>query len=427
MVNKESKIWHPFTQHGLEEPIINIKSSKDEFLYTQDGNAIIDGISSWWVNTMGHCNPEITKAIATQAKELQQIIFAGFTHNPAEEVAQKLNEFLPPKLEYSFFSDSGSTAVEVGIKMAVGCWYNRGFEKKTKIVAFEKAYHGDTFGGMSPGGRSVFNKAYEKMLFEVIHIPYPEKGFEDKTIKAFENLLKTQDSEIAAIIIEPLVLGSGGMLFYEPFVIDELYRLAKENDVFFILDEVMTGWGRTGTMFAFEQTNILPDIICLSKGLTGGAVPLAVTVSTKEIYDSFYSQDKSQMFFHSSSYTANPIACAAAVANLNLWGNKSEVLGKIATINKFHLDKKTYFEKKEGVKNPRVLGSIFALDIEAQKEGYLSDVAITLYKFYLENGVLLRPLGNTVYIMPPYCISEESLEKIYDTIDVSIDYINGKK
>lgn len=426
MTNKESKIWHPFTQHGLGEPIINIKTSKDEFLYTQDGDAIIDGISSWWVNTMGHCNPEITKAITTQAEQLQQIIFAGFTHDPAEEVAQKLNELLPPKLEYAFFSDSGSTAVEVGIKMAVGYFHNRGFSNKTKIVAFEKAYHGDTFGGMSPGGRSVFNKPYEKMLFDVVHLPSPEKGHQDKTIKAFENLLKMQSSEIAAIIIEPLILGSGGMLMYEPFVINELYKLAKENNVFFILDEVMTGWGRTGTMFAFEQTNIVPDIICLSKGLTGGAVPLAVTVSTKEIYDSFYSKDKSQMFFHSSSYTANPIACAAAAANLKLWENKSEILGKIAAINKFHIEKKAYFEKKEGVKNPRVLGTIFALDIETQKEGYLSDVAIDLYKFFLENGVLLRPLGNTVYIMPPYCISPKSLEKIYDTIDKSIDYINGK-
>lgn len=424
----KSKIWHPFTQHGLEEPIINIKNSKDEFLYTQDGIAIIDGISSWWVNTLGHCNPEITKAITKQAEKLQQIIFAGFTHEPAEEVAQKLHELLPSKLEYPFFSDSGSTAVEVGIKMAVGCWHNKGLSNKTKIVAFEKAYHGDTFGGMSPGARSVFNKAYEKMLFEVIHLPCPQKGAEEKTIKAFENLLKAQASEIAAIIIEPLVLGSGGMLFYEPFVIDELYKLAKAYDVFFILDEVMTGWGRTGTMFAFEQTNIVPDIICLSKGLTGGAVPLAVTVSIKEIYDSFYSKDKAQMFFHSSSYTANPIACAAAAANLRLWGANGgkDILEKIAAINNFHMEKKAYFEKKERVKNARVLGTIFALDIETKKEGYLSDVAIDLYKFYLENGVLLRPLGNTVYIMPPYCISKESLEKIYDTIDKSIDYVNGK-
>lgn len=428
-MEKQSKIWHPFTQHGLNEPIINIKTAKDEFLYTQEGSVIVDGISSWWVNTHGHCNPEITKAITQQAQELQQIIFAGFTHNPAEEVAQKLTEFLPSSLECSFFSDSGSTSVEVALKMAVGYHHNKGTKNKTKIVAFEKSYHGDTFGGMSPGGRSVFNKPYENMLFDVIHLPYPEKGYEDKTISAFENILKTQANEIAAIIIEPLILGSGGMLIYEPFVINELYRLAKEHDVFFILDEVMTGWGRTGTMFAFEQTNIVPDIICLSKGLTGGSVPLAVTVATKEIYDAFYSKDKSQMFFHSSSYTANPIACAAALANLKLWGvnGGKDILEKISSINKFHLKKKAHFEKKEGVKNPRVLGSIFALDIEAQKEGYLSDIAIDLYKFYIENGILLRPLGNTVYIMPPYCISKESLEKIYDTIDRGINDLNSAK
>lgn len=420
-----TKIWHPFTQHGLNEPIINIKSAKDEFLYTQDGSAIIDGISSWWVNTHGHSNPHIIKAIQEQSEKLQQVIFAGFTHEPAEQVAAKIREFLPPKLEYAFFSDSGSTAVEVGIKMAVGYFHNKGKDKKTKIVAFEKSYHGDTFGGMSSGARSVFNKPYENMLFDVIHLPCPEKGNESYTIENFRSLLQKSANEIAAIVIEPLILGSGGMLIYEPFVIDELYKLAKEYDVIFILDEVMTGWGRTGTMFAFEQTNIVPDIICLSKGLTGGHLPLAITMCSKEIYEAFYSKNKSDMFFHSSSYTANPIACAAAAANLEIWGvnGGKNVLDQIESINKFHLNKIKDFEKNEFVKNPRALGSIFALDLKVQKEGYLSDIAIRLYDFYIKNGVLLRPLGNTVYIMPPYCISDASLDKIYDTIEASIEYV----
>ena len=415
-LNTFSKIWHPFTQHGLEEPIIKIKSAKDEFLFTENGDVIIDGISSWWVNTHGHSNPEIIKAISTQAEKLQQVIFAGFTHEPAEEVVKQLGKFLPETLEYSFFSDSGSTAVEVALKMAVGFWHNKGFKNKTKIVAFENSYHGDTFGGMSSGGKSIFNRAYTNMLFDVVHLPYPQCNKEEFTIKSYENLLKKEASNIAAIVLEPLILGSGGMLMYEGFVLDELYRLSKEYNVIFILDEVMTGWGRTGTMFAFEQTNIIPDIICLSKGLTGGHLPLAVTLSTKEIYEAFYSKNKADMFFHSSSYTANPISCAAAVANLKLWENK-KVLNKITLINKYHLKKKEEFKQKEFIKNPRVLGSIFAFDIRVEKEGYLSDIAMDLCDFYLKNGVLLRPLGNTVYIMPPYCISEKSLDKIYAVID----------
>lgn len=424
MQNYDSEIWHPFTQHGLEEPIIKIKSAKDEFLLTQDDKTIIDGISSWWVNTLGHSNPAITKAICEQAEKLQQVIFAGFTHNPAEEVAAKIRQFLPPKLEYTFFSDSGSTSVEVALKMAVGYFHNKGFENKTKIVALEKAYHGDTFGGMSSGGKSVFNKPYNNMLFDVIHLPYPEKGSENKTIDTFKKVLAEQADKIAAIIIEPLVLGSGGMLMYEPFVIDELYKLAKEHNVFFILDEVMTGFGRTGTMFALEQTNIVPDIICLSKGLTGGNLPLALTVATKEIYDAFYSKNKAEMFFHSSSYTANPIACAAAAANLTIWETEP-ILDKVKNINKSHLENLKRFEQNEFVKNVRVLGSIFALDIAVENGGYLSDIAIELYKFYIENGVLLRPLGNTVYIMPPYCISQASLNKIYDTIELSINQLKS--
>ena len=439
MKYKESKIWHPFTQHGLEEPIIKIKNAKDEFLYTEDGKTIIDGISSWWVNTLGHSNPEIIKAIQAQAEKLQQVIFAGFTHEPAEDVAAKLRGFLPPELEYTFFSDSGSTSVEVALKMAVGYFHNNGIENKTKIVAFEKSYHGDTFGGMSSGARGVFNKPYKNMLFETIHLPFPEKNYEDKTINAFKKLLQEQASEIAAIIIEPLILGSGGMLMYDAFVIDELYKLAKEYDVFFILDEVMTGFGRTGTMFAFEQTNIVPDIICLSKGLTGGNLPLALTITTKEIYEAFYSKNKADMFFHSSSYTANPIACAAAVANLKIWETEP-ILDKVKKINQYHLIKKQEFEQNSlecrvgslphrqninanryEIKNLRILGSIFAFDIKVDDGGYLANISKDLYAFYLKNNVLLRPLGNTVYVMPPYCISQESLDKIYNIIGEGVN------
>lgn len=405
-------IWHPFTQHGLEEDIIKISYTRDEFLISSDGRKIIDGISSWWVNTLGHRNPKIMKAIEEEAKKTDQLIFAGFTHEPALKVAELLGEFLPEKLKYTFFSDSGSTSVEVALKMAVGYFYNKFGKDKSKIVAFEHSYHGDTFGGMSSGARSVFNKPYSHMLFDVIHIPYPEKGLEDKTISTYRKLLEQKHNEIGAIILEPLVLGSGGMLTYEPFVLDELYKLSKEYDVFFILDEVMTGWGRTGTMFAFEQSNIVPDIICLSKGLTGGSLPLAATVASEEIYEAFYSKDKAKMFYHSSSYTANPVACAAAAANLEIW-KEEDILGRVRKITEF------YEKQVSNFKNPRILGDIFAFDIDGEGNDYLAGVAPKIYDFYRKNDVLLRPLGNTVYVMPPYCISENSLSRVFEVIEES--------
>lgn len=409
-----SNIWHPFTQHGLNEPIIEIEKTQDEFLITKDGQKIIDGISSWWVNTFGHSNPKIMAAIQEQSKLTDQIIFAGFSHNPAIKVAEKLHKFLPKSLEYSFFSDSGSTAVEVGLKMAIGYFYNKYGQNRSKIIALEHSYHGDTFGGMSSGERGVFNKAYSPMLFDVEHLPFPQKNEEQHTIDTFRKILEKEHNKIAAIVIEPLILGSGGMLIYKPFVIEELYKIAKEYGIFFILDEVMTGFGRTGTMFAFEQTSIIPDIICLSKGITGGAVPLAVTCATKEIFDAYYSTKKSEMFFHSSSYTANPISCAAAVANLEIW-EQENILEKVNKINSF------YEKKMNKFKNARKIGNIFAFEIDGSKNSYTADIALKLYKFYRDNNILLRPLGNTIYTMPPYCIQTKSLEKIFDTIEKSLE------
>ncbi|MCD8024823.1 MAG: adenosylmethionine--8-amino-7-oxononanoate transaminase [Candidatus Gastranaerophilales bacterium] len=405
-----AEIWHPFWQHGLKEPIFEIACTQDEFLITNTGKKIIDGISSWWVNNLGHNNPYITDAIKKQACIMQQIIFAGFTHKPAIETAEKLSRFLPSKFSRIFYSDSGSICVEVGLKMAVGYYYNKFGKNKSKIVAMEHSYHGDTFGGMSSGAKSVFNRPYEKMLFDVIHIPYPIKGREEITIKEYEKILKSNADKIGAIVLEPLVLGSGGMLFYEPFILDELYRLSKEYDVMFVLDEVMTGFGRTGTMFAFEQSNITPDIICLSKGLTGGTVPLAATLCTEEIYNAFYGQDKSKMFFHSSSYTANPISLAAASAALDLWKDKKP-LNDVKRINNY------YKAHVKNFSNARILGGIFAFETDGAKNDYTANIAVKLYRYFLENDVLLRPLGNTVYVMPPYCIKEESLDKIFALLE----------
>jgi len=405
-----AEIWHPFWQHGLREPVFEIKETKDEFLITKDDTKIIDGISSWWVNTLGHNNPYIVDAIKKQTEEMQQIIFAGFVHKPALDVAKKLSTFLPDKFSHVFYSDSGSICVEVALKMAVGYYYNKFGKNKSKIVAMEHSYHGDTFGGMSSGAESVFNAPYKKMLFDVYRIPYPEYGSEEKTIDAYRNLLKSHSNEIGAIVLEPLVLGSGGMLFYKPFVLDELYKLSKEYDVMFVLDEVMTGFGRSGSMFAYEQSNIVPDIICLSKGLTGGHLPLAATLCTKEIYDAYYSEDKSKMFFHSSSYSGNPICLAAASANLDLWKDKKP-LSDVKRINEY------YKKKLSNFKNARILGDIFAFEIDGTENNYVSNLAPKMYKFFLDNGVLLRPLGNTVYVMPPYCIKEDSLDKIFNLLE----------
>ena len=402
-------IWHPFWQHGLEEEIIEIKETRDEFLIAQDGREIIDGISSWWVNTLGHNNPYIKEAVKKQLDLMQQIIFAGFVHKPAIDTAHKLKKFLPGKYTHIFYSDSGSICVETALKTAVGYYYNKFGKKKTKIAAFEHSYHGDTFGGMSAGGESVFNLPYRRMLFDVCRLPFPQEGKEDITIEAYKKLLKSHADEIGAMILEPLVLGSGGMLFYKPFVLDELYKLSKEYDVMFILDEVMTGFGRTGTMFAFEQSNIEPDIICLSKGLTGGTLPMAAIVCTKEIYDAFYSKDKSKMFFHSSSYTANPVCMAAASANLDLWENKKP-LEDVKRINEY------YKKQAHNFKNPRILGGIFAFEADGASNDYVSNIGVTSYKYFLDNNVLLRPLGNTIYVMPPYCIKEESLDKVFNLL-----------
>ena len=409
------EIWHPFTQHGLEEPIIEIETSEKEFLITPEGEKIIDGISSWWVNTIGHRRPEIAQAIQEEAKKLHQIIFAGFTHKPALSVAKNLSKFLPENYTHIFFSDSGSTSVEVALKMAVGYHFNQGRTKRSKIVAMEHSYHGDTFGGMSSGARSVFNEPYVKMLFETERIPCPTEGREEEVIEAYKTLLQKEGDKIGAIVLEPLVLGSGGMFFYKPFVIEELYKLSKEYGVIFVLDEVMTGFGRTGTMFAFNQTNIIPDIICLSKGLTGGSIPLAATVSTKEIYDAFLSKDKAKMFFHSSSYTANPIACAAANANLEIW-EKTDVLADVKRINNFYQGQIERIKNLGGT-NVRILGDIFAFEAQNVGNDYVSNIGVKFYEYFRKNGVLLRPLGNTVYVMPPYCISEDSLNKIFDAIE----------
>jgi adenosylmethionine-8-amino-7-oxononanoate aminotransferase len=412
MTNGTSPIWHPFTQHALQTDMIPVSGARGAWLKTREGELILDAISSWWVVTHGHCHPRIVGAIEEQARRLDQVIFAGFTHAPAEMLARGLIDLAPQGLAHVFFSDSGSTSVEVALKMALGYFHNIGAPRR-RIVALEHGYHGDTIGGMSVGARGVFNAPYTPLLFEVEHIPFPSPGNEQATIDAFDAACANEPT--AALIVEPLVLGAGGMLMYEPHVLRELARVAEHHGALFIADEVMTGWGRTGRMFACDSAGVAPDILCLAKGITGGSLPLAVTLCTAEIFEAHRSTDRSKTFFHSSSYTANPIACAAAVANLDIWQTEP-VADRIAALEAMQRERLVPFRKDAAFTDVRQIGTITALDLDVPDAGYLAAVGPHLARHFLARGVLLRPLGNTIYVMPPYCIAPAELDLVYAAI-----------
>ncbi|MEO1921342.1 MAG: adenosylmethionine--8-amino-7-oxononanoate transaminase [Sphingomonadaceae bacterium] len=414
-----SPVWHPFTQHGLGEPIPHVTHAQGAVIHTRDGAEVIDAISSWWVTTHGHAHPRIAAAIAEQASRLDQIIFAGWTHAPAEELAASLRTLMPESLTRVFFSDSGSTSVEVALKMALGYWLHRG-EARHRIVVMDNGYHGDTIGTMSVGARGAFNRAYEPLLFDVTSIPFPGEGAEQRTLDALERACRDR---AAAFIVEPLVLGAGGMLMYSPATLAEMRRICAEYGTLFIADEVMTGWGRTGTMLACEQAGIEPDILCLSKGLTGGAIPLAITMANEPVFEAHLSDDRARMFFHSSSYTANPVACAAANANIAIWQDEP-VAGRIATLAQRQSAQLARLTSHPLVRNARQAGTITAIDV-GEADGYLSDLAPRLLAAFRARNVLLRPLGNTVYVMPPYCTEEAQLDRVYATIVEAIDEVAG--
>ncbi|MBO6527718.1 adenosylmethionine--8-amino-7-oxononanoate transaminase [Erythrobacter sp.] len=414
-----SPIWHPFTQHGLGEPISKVARAEGAVLHTEDGAEVIDAISSWWVTTHGHSHPRLAAAIAEQASRLDQIIFAGWTHQPAEDLAAGLRAMMPPSLTRVFFSDSGSTSVEVALKMALGYWRNRG-ETRERIVVMDNGYHGDTIGTMSVGARGAFNRAYEPLLFDVTSIPFPQAGAEQATLDALE---RACTGGAAAFIVEPLVLGAGGMLVYDAGTLAEMRRICAAHGTLFIADEVMTGWGRTGTLLACEQAGIEPDILCLSKGLTGGAIPLAVTMAGEPIFEAHCSSDRARMFFHSSSYTANPIACAAANANLAIW-REEPVAERIAALAARQAERLAELARHPAVRQPRQMGTIAAFDV-GEADGYLSDLAPRMLAMFCERDVLLRPLGNTVYVMPPYCITAAQLDRVYAVIGEVLDAVTG--
>lgn len=416
-MSNTSPVWHPFTQHALTPDATLIARGEGAWLETVDGRRILDAISSWWVTTHGHCQPRIMAAIKDQADKLDQVIFAGLTHAPAEDLARRLIAVAPTGLTRVFYSDSGSTSVEVALKMALGYWRNNG-QPRTRIAAFEHAYHGDTVGAMSASGRGVFNAPYEPLLFDVVRVPFPAPNRAQNTLDAFEAMCRKEP--IAALIVEPLILGAGGMLIYPASVLTELRRLCDTYDVLLIADEVMTGWGRTGSLWACEQAGIAPDILCTAKGLTGGSLPLAATLCQERIFAAHLSPDRARMFFHSSSYTANPLACAAALANLDIWESEP-VRERIIALAALQTERLARFRDDDRFHNVRQLGTIAALDLAVPDAGYLSRAAVGLPRFFLDRGVLLRPLGNTLYVLPPYGVTAADLDQIYETIDAVSD------
>jgi adenosylmethionine-8-amino-7-oxononanoate aminotransferase len=427
-------IWHPFTQDALEPAPIFIDRAEGVYLYTPDSRRLLDAISSWWVNLHGHAHPLIAEAIAGQACKLEQVIFAGFTHGPAEELAARLRKVLPHDLEHIFFSDDGSTAVEVALKMAMQFWWNQGHRNKRKFVALEHAYHGDTSGAMSVGEDSAFVAAFDGLRFPVYRVPsaYCFRCPVGKTrarcdidcVAPLEWLLEEKHQEIAAVIVEPLLQAAGGMIVHPVEFLERIRRLTARYNVLLIADEVLTGFGRTGRMFACEHAAVVPDIMCLSKGITGGFLPLGATVCTNAIREVFRSEDRMRTFFHGHSYTGSPLACAAGIASLKIFDSEP-VFDRIAAIERIHAERLPVLRQHPAVGDVRSIGTVAAVEIKAEDTGYLSRLRPFLYGYFLEKGVLLRPLGNVIYILPPYVITPAELHFIYDTILEALDRLPG--
>lgn len=414
-------IWYPFTQAKASLPPLKVRSGQGAWLELADGRRILDCISSWWVNLHGHAHPQIAGAIAQQAATLEHVIFAGFTHEPAEQLATALVQKLPAGLTRVFYSDNGSTAVEVALKMAWQYWVNQG-KSRQRFLAFEGAYHGDTFGAMSVGGRSLFNQAYTDLLFQVSYLPYPATWLDDPDVEAKEQrslavlqaILEQEGGAIAALILEPLVQGAGGMRMVRPQFLQQVQQLTQACGVLLICDEIMTGFGRTGSWFASQRAEITPDLICLSKGLTGGFLPLAVTVCQERIYDAFFSDDLTHTFWHAHSYTANPLGCAAALASLALTEEAEPIFRQFEIWHRQHLSALQDFPHLTRL---RVTGTIAAMDVvSSQKSGYLNPISLQIRKRAVEHGLLLRPLGNILYLLPPYCMTETELAQVYGAI-----------
>ena len=410
-------IWPPFTQITTSKPQQEVTHGKDALLFTKDPQQeLIDGISSWWVTLHGHSNEYIANAIFNQAKSLEQVIFADFLHPQAKRLAERLSKLT--KLERLFFSDNGSTAVEVALKIAYQSWQNQG-ETRTQIIAFEGAYHGDTFGAMALGERNIFNENFDNLMFPVKRAPWPSTWINDDEVErkedeAIQKLITLLKVPTVAVILEPLVQGAGGMNMVRPEFIKKVSEVVKNNNSLLIADEVLTGFGRCGSLFAFKRANIIPDLISISKGLTGGFLPMGITLTKEKIFQSFIDESPRKTFWHGHSFTANPLGCAAANASLDLLEKEPM---KYMSLEKKHFDHLVKFRKLPFVKKIRITGTIAAFDLElGNKVGYLNDIGKKIKSLSMEKGLFIRPLGNVVYLLPPICITDDQLDKSYQII-----------
>lgn len=411
-------VWHPFTSLKEKYEYLPVKSAKDCTLTLDNGTEILDAVSSWWTNIHGHGNKELADVVHKQVLNLDHVIFAGFTHEPAVQLAKNLVSATNDTFSKAFFSDDGSTAVEVALKLALQYWDNRGIAK-SKVVALEGAYHGDTFGSMSLAGKSEFFKAFNDKLFDVESIDFPTETNKNEVYSQFEDVLKQGD--VACFVFEPKLQGAAGMRMYSEEILQELFRIAKKYDVLLVADEVLTGFGRTGNLFSSINGAIKPDVMALSKGITGGILPLGVTMANDEIVSAFDTEDKTKTFYHGHSFTANAITCALAVKSLEilLRDKTQENIKRIERRQQEALDK---FKSHSKIKNARVLGTVLALEIETGSESsYFSNIRDIMYQSAIEKGVLLRPLGNVLYVLPPYVILDEELDRAYSVIEQIIN------
>jgi len=419
LVERDLKvIWHPYTQMQTAKPPVPIVRGEGACLYDEDGKKYIDGVSSWWVNIHGHSHPYIAKKVAEQLTKLEHVIFAGFTHPTAVELAERLLAILPNNQQKAFYSDNGSTAIEVAIKMCLQYWNNQD-KPRTKILAFKNAYHGDTFGAMAVSGRSAFTAAFDSLLFEVEFIDLPNQN----NIQDLKSQISSLKSSLACFIFEPLVQGSAGMLMYEAEYLNDLMAYCRKEGVLTIADEVFTGFGRTGKRFACDHINEQPDIMCFSKGLTGGTMALGLTTCTKQIFDAFLSNDKLKTLFHGHSFTANPVACSAALASMDLFLEESTA-ENIKRIANSHSQFALKIKDHPKIKTVRQTGTIIAMEWETgDNTSYFSSLRDKLYYYFLDAGIILRPLGNIIYILPPYCITSADLNYIYSKIEQALEEI----
>jgi adenosylmethionine---8-amino-7-oxononanoate aminotransferase len=424
------QIWYPFSNRALDPAPFLVKKAEGVYLHTADGRKIIDAISSWWVNLHGHANPRIAAAIAEQARKLEHVILAGFTHEAAQELAARLSKWLPRELNHMFFSDDGSTAVEVALKMAVQYFQNLSRAEKIEIVALAHGYHGDTAGAMSVSDESPFTQPFQSMRYPVhrVHSAYcyrcpvglKRESCHIECVQQLERLLEDRSERIAAVIVEPLLQGAGGMIVHPVEFLQKVRALCTKHDVFLIADEVLTSFGRTGKMFACDLANVVPDLMSISKGITGGFLPMGVTLCTDRVEAAFRSENRLHTFYHGHSYTGNALACAAGIANLQIFDDEP-VFDRIATIAKINAERLAHLRTLHQVGDIRQIGTIAAVEFIAGDAGYLSALRPKLYGFFLDRGVLLRPLGNVVYVLPPYVIEPDELHRVHDVIVEAVE------